>query len=151
MATPQRPGFDLRTLSTASKILLVASLLYLIDLFLPWQRQEGAFRDFTVSGWEGLGILNGILAIAILAWEIVRLANVQVNLPPRTAGMIEAALAGALLLFTVIKIIVDNEFLYIFAWIGLVLALVIAYGGYMRWQEAQAAGTARPTGGGFAA
>jgi len=28
----------------------------------------------------------------------------------------------------------------IFAWIGLILALVIGYGGWMRWQEHQASG-----------
>jgi hypothetical protein len=41
-----------------------------------------------------------------------------------------------------LKILVDNDFITIFAWIGLVLALVIAYGGYLRWQEHQAGAAA---------
>jgi hypothetical protein len=38
------------------------------------------------------------------------------------------------------------EFIAIFAWIGLILALAIGYGGWMRWQEHQAGAGA--TGGG---
>jgi len=133
----QTGGFDMAKLSTASKILLGAGVLYLIDLFLQWQRQCFQAICVGLSGLEGIGILNLLLVIALLAWEGMAIANVQINAP---RALISAALAGALLLFTILKIIVDNEAIYIFAWIGLLLALAIGYGGWMRWQEHQAAG-----------
>ena len=46
--------------------------------------------------------------------------------------------AGSIVLFTILKIVVDWNGVYLFAWIGLLLALVIGYGGWMRWQEHQA-------------
>ncbi len=63
-------------------------------------------------------------------------------------ALVSAGLAGAIVLFTLLKILVDNDFIAIFAWIGLVLAAVIGYGGWMRFQEHQAgAGTGGGGGG----
>lgn len=143
-------GFDMSKMSTADKILLGAGILYIIDVFLPWQRVcidlgidlPGASGCASSSGASGIGVLNLLLAIALVAWEGMALANVDINAP---RALISAALAGAIVVFTILKIVVDSEALYIFAWIGLVLALVIGYGGWMRWQEHQAgAGTAPP-------
>ena len=44
-------------------------------------------------------------------------------------------LAGALLVFTVLKVLADLDHIFVFAGVGLVLALVIGYGGWQRWQE----------------
>src|SRR5205823_4855667 len=138
----QRPSFDLSRLSTATKILLGAGLLYFIDLFLPWQHQCVSLGVLgkvcgSASGWHGIGVLNGIIAIAILVMEVLVVANVRVDVgTPQMRNQVEAALAGGLLVFTIIKVIVDHSHLYIWAFIGLALALIVAYGGYMRWQEA---------------
>jgi hypothetical protein len=64
-------------------------------------------------------------------------ANVDIKAP---RALISAGLAALIVLFTILKILVDNESIYLFAWIGLILALVIGYGGWMRWQEHQASG-----------
>ncbi len=69
------------------------------------------------------------------------LAGVNVQAPK---ALVSAGLAAAIVVFTILKILIDNDFLYIFAWIGLILAAVIGYGGYMRWQEHQAGGGASP-------
>jgi hypothetical protein len=90
-----------------------------------------------VSGVHGIGVLNLLLAIALVAWEVMAIAGVEINAPK---SLVSAALAGGIVLFTILKIIVDNESIAIFAWIGLILALVIGYGGWMRWQEHQASG-----------
>jgi hypothetical protein len=131
----QSSGFDLSKLSTASKILLGAGILYLINLFLNWNQVCLANFCVGASGLHGIGILNLLLVIALLAWEGMAIANVKVNAPRE---LISAALAGALIVFTILKILVDMEAIAIFAWIGLVLAAVIGYGGWMRWQEHQA-------------
>lgn len=130
-------GFDISKLSTASKILLGAGALYLIDLLLAWQRVCFVGQCVTASGIEGIGVLNLLLVIVLLVWEGLALANVEINIP---RALVSAGIAAGILLFTILKIIVDNDSIYIFAWIGLLLALAIGYGGWMRWQEHQAAG-----------
>lgn len=140
----QAKGFDMSKVSTASKILLIAGVLYIIDLFLPWQRvciDLGLDLPGTcasASGASGIGVLNLLLAIALVAWEGMAVGGVEVNAPK---ALISAALAGLIVAFTILKIIVDSESLYLFAWIGIILALVIGYGGWMRWQEHQAGAT----------
>ncbi len=135
--------FDMSKMSTASKILLGAGILYLIDLFLPWQRVcidlgiPGVGGCASASGASGIGILNLLLVIALIAWEGMALAGVQINAP---RSMVSAGIAGAIVVFTILKIVVDSEAIYLFAWVGLILAAVIGYGGWMRWQEHQASG-----------
>jgi hypothetical protein len=141
----QSGGFDMSKMSTAHKILLGAGVLYIIDVFLPWQRVcidlgidlPGASGCASASGASGIGVLNLLLAIALVVWEGMDLANVDIKAP---RALISAGLAGAIVLFTILKILVDFDEIYIFAWIGLILALVIGYGGWMRWQEYQASG-----------
>lgn len=139
----QSGGFDMSKMSTAHKILLGAGILYIIDVLLPWQRVcvesgiPGLSGCASSSGASGIGILNLLLAIALVAWEGMSLANVEINAP---RALVSAGLAGAIVLFTILKILVDSESIYLFAWIGLILALVIGYGGWMRWQEHQASG-----------
>ena len=135
----QSGGFDMSKMSTASRILIIAGALYIIDLFLAWQSVDlgPLLGSFTANGVSGIGVLNLLLAIALVAWEVMAVAGVEINAPK---SLISAALAGGIVLFTILKIIVDSESIAIFAWIGLVLALVIGYGGWMRWQEHQAGG-----------
>jgi hypothetical protein len=135
----QSSGFDLSKLSTASKILLGAGILFLIDLFLDWQQVCFGGICAGASGMEGVGIVNLLLVIALIAWEVMAIMGVQIQAP---RALVSAGLAGGILVFTIIKILVDNEEIAIWAWIGLVLAVAIGYGGWMRWQEHQAgAGT----------
>lgn len=149
-------GFDMSGMSTASKILLIAGVLFIVDLFLPWNRVcFPIIGCLSVSGFHGLGILNFLIALAIVVMEVLLLAGVNMQMGTTAQKMqIEAYLAFGLLLFTVIKILVDLTAIYLFAFIGLILALVVAYGGYMRWQESKVAPSAPPPapgGGGFTA
>jgi hypothetical protein len=150
----QSSGFDLSKMSTASKILIGAGVLYLIDLFLDWQQVCGGGLCFGASGMEGIGIINLLLVLALLVWEGMALAGVEVKAP---RAVISAGIAGAIVVFTILKILVDMEEIAIWAWIGLILAAAIGYGGWMRWQEYKAeagtSGGSMPpppgTGGGF--
>ena len=141
----QSSGFDLSKMSTASKILLGAGILYLIVLFLNWNELciEG-IACAGVNGLHGLGVINLLLVIGLIAWEGMAIAGVDIKAP---RALISASLAGGIVVFTILKIVVDNEFLAIFAWIGLILAVAIGYGGWMRWQEHQAGAGASGGGG----
>ena len=142
----QTGGFDMSKMSTVSKILLGAGVVYLIDLFLNWQQVcVGGFGCVGVNGIDGIGILNLLLVLALIAWEVMALLEVKINAP---RALVSAGLAGGIVVFTVLKILVDNEAIAIWAWIGLLLAAAIGYGGWMRWQEHQAAGGGMSMGGG---
>src|SRR5437588_2648108 len=78
----QRPTVDWNKLPAATKILLVAGLLYFIDLFLPWYKYSVPGHGLgTVSGWHGaLGVLCGIVVILILLMETLTVMNIPVNI-----------------------------------------------------------------------
>jgi hypothetical protein len=141
----QSKGFDMSKMGTAQKILLGGGIVYLIDLFLPWQRVcidlgidiPGASGCASASGASGIGVINLLLIIGLIAWEAMGMAGVQINAPK---ALVSASLAGAILILTILKIIVDSEALYLFAFVGVALAAVIGWGGWMRWQEHQAGG-----------
>jgi hypothetical protein len=138
----QRPSFDITKLSTAAKILLGAGILYFIDLLLAWNRKcISGFGCGTLTGWHGIGVLCGILVIALLAWEGALVAGVRMNIGTVQPGLVSAGIAGLLLLFTILRVLIKPSVVtisvpvFIFGWIGLILSLVIAYGGYMRYVE----------------
>jgi hypothetical protein len=141
----QSKGFDMSKMSTASKILLGGGILYFIDLFLQWQRVcfsvVGASACGGVNGIHGIGILNMLIVLAIIGMEVILLAGMNVDMgTPQMRSTVEAGLAGALLVFTLLKILIDNDFISWPSYLGVVLAIVIAYGGWMRWQESKVSG-----------
>jgi uncharacterized membrane protein (Fun14 family) len=142
--------FDWGGLSTGRKVLLAGGLLLLIDLFLDWQQVCANFGTGSIcgsrSGWHGIGILVGLLTIALLAWELVGVFGVDLgdavrNLP---TALISAALAAAVALFAIIEFLTHNQARHWPAWLGLVLAIVIAVGGWLRFSESPATTTAGP-------
>jgi hypothetical protein len=140
---------NLADLSTATKLLLGAGVLMLIDLFLSWQKQcvDTPIGDVcgSRSGWAGWGALIGILTIALIAWEVVNVMGMASNMNiPVAATLVSAALAAGILLFTIIKVLADNEARSWPMWIGLLLAIAIAVGGWLKWKEPEVA-PATPT------
>jgi hypothetical protein len=119
------------------QLMLVGGVLLLIDSFLHWQSYSASIGTVSVSAsrnaWHGWGLLAGLLTIVLLVWLGARLAATDLRLPisDTLAG---AALAVLILIFTLIKVLVDNEFRTIWAWIGLVLAALIAVGAWLQVQ-----------------
>ena len=127
--------------------MLVGSVLLLIDSFLDWQQVEGLTLTGETSrprssGWHGVGIIMGLLTVVLIVWLVVRLAAAHIKLPVSDA-MTGALLGFLILAFTVIKFLVDNEFRHWPAWVGLLLAIVIAVGAWMAVQEAGGVQTSR--------
>jgi drug/metabolite transporter (DMT)-like permease len=136
----------MKKLSQADQILIVAGGLYFIDSFLPWNRACVKFGAINACGsanlWHNVGILAALLAIAVLALTVMSAIG---STPIANSGMIVGGMAVGILVFSILKIIIDNDFLSFGAWIGLVLSVVIAYGGYLKYKAPAASGEAPPS------
>ena len=126
----------LKAMSRSSHLIAWGGLLLFIFLFFDWQQVciniSGISGCGGRSGWHGWGVLVGLLTIALVAWEAIQIFASKLELPFK-AAFLTAGLAAGVLLFTIIKFLVDNEARHWPAWVGLILAIVIAGGGYLRW------------------
>src|SRR5262249_31059115 len=125
-------------LGRGAQLMLIGGVLLFIDMLFAWQKVDlGPLGSYTRKGWYGAaGVILGILTIILLAWLIVRLASVHIPLPVSTA--MSAAVIGVLILiFAVIKLLtILGDYQTIWAWIGVVLAIVIVVGAFQAVQEA---------------
>jgi hypothetical protein len=123
-------------LGRGTQIMLVAGVLLLISLFLPWQDfGVGDVGEF--SGWEGLlGVLLGLLTIALVAWIALRVFAPQVRLPVSQA-LAAALLGGLIVLIAILKLlsIIDDEATF-WAYLGFILAILVGVGAWMVIQDA---------------
>jgi hypothetical protein len=123
-------------LGRGTQLLLVAGILLLIDSFLDWQQVSVVGISAGASMWHGVGVVAGLLLIALLVWEVAQVTGVVRNLElPVSAALISVALAVGTAVFTIIKFLVANEARHWPAWIGLILAVGIAVGGWLRYSE----------------
>lgn len=150
----QGQSFDLSKMTTATKIMLGGGILLLIDSFLSWQKVCIPIADIcgTASMWSGngafFGVIAGLLTIVVIVWEILALAgtNLNVGMPASKLG---AYLGFGVVGFTVLKFIFAlTESPSFGAYVGLILALVVGYGAWMRFQE-PSGGTSAASPGGF--
>ena len=92
-------------LTTGAKLVLGATVAFLIVSFFNWFEadlggiEEVAGVDAGVSMWNGVGVIAGLIAIVLLVWQAIRLANINLEIG-MTPAMITAALAALLLIFT---------------------------------------------------
>lgn len=145
MNTRSDASSGLNALSTGTKIIVPAAVLLLIDLFLSWQKAcvDTPIGDVcgTASGWDGFwGVLTGLLTIVLLVWIGLQIANVDlsgVNMPVSDA-MITLGLGVLVLAATLIKLltIIGDESSWP-AYVGIILAAVVAYGAYVRSREVE--------------
>ena len=152
----QRPSFDVSKLSTPDKILGGGALLLFIDSFLSWQKRCFDFSGVGLAkvcgkanAWSGnggfLGTLMALAALLLVVGLALTLAGVAMpqGVPVPT---VMAGLTGATVLFGLIKFIIAVTKNGAFgAYLGLILILAVAYGGYMKMQEGKA--TSPPSGG----
>jgi hypothetical protein len=122
----------LKKLPREVQVVLGGSLLYLIFSFFDWQQVSFGPVTAGITEWHGIGIIAGLLAIALLLWEAARLFQVTVPLGTLTPGLVSVGLALLLLVFTVITFLTHNEARHWPSWIGLLLSIVIAAAAFAR-------------------
>ena len=114
---------DISKLTHGAKMVLGGTILFLIVSIFHWQEVDLGIVSVGVNMWHGWGVLAGLVAIAIIVWEGLRLANMKIEIG-LTPAMVTAALAILLLVFTVLKFLVSNEYRTFWAWLGLLLAIL---------------------------
>lgn len=134
---------DAKSLPRHRQLAAGAGLLLFICLFFPWVTVSFGGFSASDSGWNGIGTIAGIFAIALIAWEALRLLGQDPKLGV-SPDLVTAGLAGLTALFSLIQFIrsltqpdpAGPGF-------GAFLILICAAGlGYAAWLSFQAAGGA---------
>jgi hypothetical protein len=113
------------------QLMLVGGALLLIDSFFHWQSVDLGPLTVSRNAWHGWGLLMGLLTIVLLVWLVARIAAADIKLP--ISDTLAGAVLGALIVLSaLLKVLVDNEFRTVWAWIGLLLALAIAAGAWLQ-------------------
>jgi len=120
----------LMKLSRDVQVVLGGALLYVIVSFFDWQSASGGSGIYTYSvgfnEWHSfIGLLAGLIALLLLAWELSRAFDIKVPTGSLTPGLVSAGLAGLLLLLTVIIFLDWSDYRAWPEFVGLILALVI--------------------------
>ena len=132
---------NLSEISNGTKLLLAAGILLLIDMFFAWQKVSVSVGGVELasasrSGWHGFwGIVMGLLLLVLLAWVVIQVLNVELNFElPITEAWLTLGLGLLVFAFALIKNLVDDYSAWP-AYVGVVLAALVAVGAWMRAQE----------------
>jgi hypothetical protein len=104
--------------------------LLLIDTFLDWQQVSLFGRTGGQSAWHGfLGIVMCLALVVLLVWTIAKAFEIElpVNVPD---GLTSLGLSVLIVVFAFLKAITDDA-VHWPAWVGVVLAAVMVYGGWL--------------------
>ena len=129
-----------KELTTGAKLVLGAAVaLFIVSLF-NWFK----VGDIGVGTmWSGIGVIAGLFLLALIVWQGLRLANIELEIGV-TPSMITAALAVLTLVFVFIRwiskpggsIAADVVDRTIWSWLGLALAIVLVIGAWLNMQAA---------------
>jgi hypothetical protein len=114
------------------KVVLGGVVLYFIFSFLDWQQLS--LFGFTAgqTEWSGIGVVAGLLAVALFAWEVVRDFVQYGRMATLSQAVTSLLFALLLAVFTVIAFLNKGLFRHWPAWGGLIISLVIAAAALVR-------------------
>ena len=123
-----------------SKVILLMSVALLAEMAAPWQRicAVTSGDEPRICGWrtgyEGsnFGAYAAIFAAVILVWELLPVVIPRLSMRGWPAAIVTAVLSTALAVCVLLKLIKDNEFQTIWAWIGFVISIVIMVTAWIR-------------------
>ena len=155
----QSSGFDMSKVPTGEKLVLGAAAIYIIWIFIPtWYsccdvEGLGSIGNAGVNGFRGFMILAWFLALAAVAEIALRwFGNANINLPMRR-GQLHVIVAAVALLCTLLGLVIKPSAFTVSAsiswglFVGIVLAIVWAYGAYMMYNAPEEASTGGTMGG----
>ena len=127
------------SLSTGTKLFLVAAVLLFVDLFLTWQELPLDFGPNSqvtgsLDGWDFWGLLIGLLTLGLLAAVIVGETNDELELDSRFELAI-LAVSSLVLAIAIVKNLRDSDSAWA-SYAGILLAALMTLGALLDWREA---------------
>jgi hypothetical protein len=128
------------SLSTGTKVMLVAGTLLFFDLFLTWQKLPTRYgRGFDVTtnldAWDAWGLLLGLATLALLTLLILRETNVELS-PDVPWSRITLWLTVGMLCVVVAKNLLDAYSAWA-SYAGVALAAACVVGAWLDRDRAQ--------------
>ena len=116
-----------------SKLIIVLSAAFLIEMLGPWTRvcvataDVGARKCGWTTGYEGsdFGLYAALFALAIVVWELLPILWPRLSMRGWPTAVVTAILGVGLAVCTLVKLIEDNEFQTRWAWVGFAIALSV--------------------------
>lgn len=133
-----------KRLTIGTKLVLVASVAFFLNLSLTWQKIEVDFgpagtAEQLLDGWDAWGLLLGVLSIAILVLTVL-VHLTEAELPEHVRWDRIALAAGvALLAITVVKNLLDDGST-LASYVAIGLAAVVAAGAWLDVRRESATG-----------
>ena len=139
-----------------SKLIILLCAALLLEMLAPWQRicAVTSGSEPRICGWRTaysgseFGTYAAILSAVILVWELLPVFIPRLSMRGWMTAVVTAILSVALALCTLVKLIKDNEFQTIWAWVGFALALAIMLTALIRvrfrWETRHKPGPAKP-------
>ena len=128
---------DLSKLKNGQKIVLGAGILLISNLCLPWGRGDFGFGSVSANAFDAFlawfGSFLAIAAAVIIALKVF--TKVKVAAGPLKAEHLAFALAALGFIFILIEMFVDNEFMFMGIWIGLIVSAILAFGTFLAMKE----------------
>jgi hypothetical protein len=139
---------DLNKLTPSEKIIGAAGILLFIDSFLPWFRFSVFGASATQSGWSNVFSLLAVLVAVVMVAQIILSKFTAVDLPNLgnlSWGQVHLFAGVGVLALVVLQFLIgDSPYGRAFGiYIGILLSAGLAYGGFMRSREPEAAGGGR--------
>jgi len=116
-----------------SKLIILLSAAFLVEMLAPWTRVCVATGDIGsrkcgwTTGYEGsdFALYAALFALAILVWELLPILIPRFSMRGWPTAIVTAILGVGLAICTLVKVIEDNEFQTGWAWVGLAIALAV--------------------------
>jgi len=132
-ASTNEVSMDLSKLKLGQKIVLGAGILLIINLFLPWWRVDFGLGSASANAFDEFlawfGSFCAIAAAVIIALKVF--GNMKINAGPLKAEHLALALAALGFLFILIEMLIENDFMFVGIWIGLIASAVLVYGAFL--------------------
>jgi len=140
---------DFNKLTQGERIVLIAGVLLIIDLLvLPWHNIElGGLVDVNRTAVQSPNAFYGVIALIltiVMVGQIIAAKLAGAKLPdlPIPWGTVHLIAGIAVFALLLLKLVVETNFLGFGAYLGLLLAAAVAFGGFSISKESTSRGTA---------
>ncbi len=141
---------DFTKLSQGERIVLIAGILLIVDLLLfPWHKFPGLLGvppyGPSSTGIQSPGAAWGVIALLVTLAMVAhlvatRLANVTLPDIPLPWGQVHLIAGCTVFGLLLIKLVAETDFTAYGAYLGVMLAAALAFGGFVVNKEATATG-----------